>query len=283
MSFMDHVRACNAYRPEQFVPLLQGGRRIGRLRRDNAELLRRFPGLFAVAADGVAIRGEHDYAGLTRAIDDVVEALVAEGRVDKWRHEYFAVAPRRGDAPVCEIDRGAVAFFGAKSYGVHLNGLRRDDDGLKLWVGRRAPDKKVAPNQLDNIVAGGIGSGHGVVETLAKEAGEEAAIPRELIAKARPVGAASYRMETKLGLRDDVLFIYDLELPADFVPRNTDGEIAEFMLMPADAVIRRVRDTAEFKFNVNLVLIDFAIRHGLLGPDDPDYVELCAGLNRPSD
>jgi hypothetical protein len=27
------------------------------------------------------------------------------------------------------------------------------------------------------------------------------------------------------------------------------------------------------------VLIDFFVRHGLIGPDHPDYVEICAGLN----
>ena len=34
-------------------------------------------------------------------------------------------------------------------------------------------------------------------------------------------------------MRDDVLFVYDLEVPADFVPHNTDGEIVDFTLMPA--------------------------------------------------
>jgi hypothetical protein len=80
-------------------------------------------------------------------------------------------------------------------------------------------------------------------------------------------------------VRDDALFIYDLELPSDFAPRNTDGEIAEFALIEAAEVLERVRTTNAFKFNVNLALIDFGLRHGLIGPDDPEYLELLAGLH----
>jgi hypothetical protein len=90
-------------------------------------------------------------------------------------------------------------------------------------------------------------------------------------------------METELGIRDDVLFVYDLELPAEFVPKNTDGEIVDFTLMPADSVIERVRTTDDFKFNVNLVILDFAVRHGLLRAEDPEYLDVASGLHRPLD
>jgi hypothetical protein len=90
-------------------------------------------------------------------------------------------------------------------------------------------------------------------------------------------------METELGIRDDVLFVYDLEIPADFTPRNTDGEIVQFQLMPAAEVVERVRTTEDFKFNVNLVILDFALRHGLLIPDDPEYLDVATGLYRPLD
>jgi len=193
------------------------------------------------------------------------------------------VMPRWGQKPLFKLDRGAVGFFGIRAYGVHVNGLRRGAGGLTLWIGRRAGDKKVAPNKLDNMVAGGIGHGHGLIETLVKEAAEEAAVPRDLIDRAVPVGALLYRMETKAGLRDDVLFAFDLEVPADFIPRNTDGEIVEFHAMPAREAVARVRDGDDFKFNVNLVIIDFALRHGLITPDEPDYLEIVTGLRGPAD
>ena len=97
------------------------------------------------------------------------------------------------------------------------------------------------------------------------------------------VGAVSYRMETELGIRDDVLFVYDLEVPADFAPRNRDGEIVNFELMPAENVVEQVRSTDDFKFNVNLVILDFALRHGLLQVEDPEYLDVASGLHRPLD
>jgi 8-oxo-dGTP pyrophosphatase MutT (NUDIX family) len=283
MAFRDHIARCNNYDPARVLPLLAAGERVGQVRRDNAEALRRFGEVFAVGPDAVRLVAAGDMATVSRAVAAVVEALVAEGRIPKSRNEAFDVMPRWGRPPLFRLDRAAVSFFGTRAYGVHLNGWRRERDGLHLWVGRRAPDKQVAPNKRDNLVAGGIGNGHGVADTLAKEGEEEAAIPAALIARAVPVGAVSYRMETRLGIRDDVLFVYDLETPPDFVPHNHDGEIVHFELLPAASVLDIIRTTDEFKFNVNLVVLDFALRHGLLRPDDPEYLAVATGLHRPLD
>ncbi|HUN48032.1 MAG TPA: DUF4743 domain-containing protein [Stellaceae bacterium] len=283
MSLLRHIRACNTYRPERFVPLLMGETRVGLVRRDNAAVLKRFPLAFNVDAESVHIVVPGDAAAVSAHLDDVVEELVEEGLVSKWRNEVFTVAPRWGEPPLFSLDRGAVSFFGVRAYGVHLNGYRDGGDGLQLWIGRRNPVKLVAPGKLDNLVAGGIGGGLGAAATLKKEAEEEASIPTALIAKAHAVGAVSYKMEVPQGLRDDVLFLYDLEVPAAFEPINTDGEIVEFARMAAREVLERVRDTDDFKFNVTLTVIDFALRHGLLTPEDPDYLALVIGLHRGGD
>src|SRR6059058_353091 len=202
MSFADHIRACNNFDRARVVPLIAGGRRIGWLRRDNAVALARFDTVFAVEPERVALVASGDIDRVSAAVDEVVEALVAERNIPKWRNETFDVAARWGEKPIFRLDRGAVPFFGVRAYGVHLNGYRRDGGGLKLWIGRRAPNKRVAPNKLDNIVAGGIGNGYGIAATLIKEAEEEGSIPSELIQHAVPTGAVSYRMETELGIRD---------------------------------------------------------------------------------
>jgi len=283
MSFRVHIASCNNWDPARALPLLAGQARIGWVRRDNAEALRPFRDVFEVGVDGVHLVAEGGPGAVSRAVDGVVDALVAEKQIPKSRNETFDVMPRWGVPPLFRLDRGAVPFLGTRAYGVHLNGYRYDGDRLMLWVGRRAPDKQVAPNKLDNLVAGGIGNGHGIVDTLVKESEEEAAIPPALIARAVPVGAISYRMENRLGIRDDVLFVFDLETPADFVPQNRDGEIVHFELIPAERVLDLIRNTDEFKFNVNLVVLDFAVRHGLLRPDDPEYVAVATGLHRPLD
>ncbi len=283
MSLLRHIHRCNQWRPERFVPLWRGEAKVGLVRRDNAEALHRFTEVFSVDSDGVRLIAPGDFEAVSAAVDGVVERLVAEGRVAKWRNEFFAVAPRWGAPPVFKLDRGAVSFFGVRAYGVHLNGWRRGRDTLELWIGRRAADKKVAPNKLDNLVAGGIGHEHGLEATLVKEADEEAALPAELARRAVAVGAVSYRMEVEYGIRQDVLFLYDLEVPKSVTPRNQDGEIVEFRLMPAHEAVERVRSTEDFKFNVNLVIIDFALRHGLVTAADRDYLALVAGLHQPLD
>ncbi len=193
---------------------------------------------------------------------------LAERGLYRWRGEEFDVRSRP-DAPVLtRIDRGALPSFGIQAVGVHVNGLVRRGDGLHLWVARRAADKLLDPGKLDHIVAGGVPAGLGPAETLVKEAGEEASIPPDLAVRAVPVGVIAYAMERPEGLRRDRLHCYDLELPADFTPRAADGEVESFELWPLARAFMAVRDTDDFKFNVNLVLIDLFIRYGLIaGPE----------------
>lgn len=283
MSLLRHIRQCNAWDPARFLPFWHGGERLGLIRKANAEALRRFPNAYAVDDRGVKLLIEGDEDALSAVIEETTEHLVAEGLVAKWRHEFFAAAPRWGAKPHFRIDRGAVPFFGIRAYGVHLNGYVRSGDDLNLWVGRRSPTKAVAPDKLDNLVAGGIDHAHGLLETLVKECQEEANLPASLAVRSVPVGAVSYRMAVTHGLRDDVLFCYDLELPKDFAPKNNDGELVAFTLEEASKVIARARAGDDFKFNVNLVLIDFAIRHALIDADDREYLDLVTGLRRPID
>ena len=150
-----------------------------------------------------------------------------------------------------------------------------------MWIGKRAQDRGICPGQLDQLVAGGLPYGISLDENLRKECYEEAGIDEELASCAVPVGLVRYRKMTERGGKEDVLYVYDLELPADFMPRNTDGEVEEFRLLPIEEVARIVRETDDFKLNCNLVIIDFLIRHGLLPPDHEDYLSLVSGLRCP--
>ena len=81
-------------------------------------------------------------------------------------------------------------------------------------------------------------------------------------------------------LKPDVMTCFDLEMPADFTPRANDGEVEAFELWPVQRVFETVRDTNQFKYNCNLVLIDFFVRHGLIAADDPTFVAIVAGLRQ---
>jgi 8-oxo-dGTP pyrophosphatase MutT (NUDIX family) len=115
---------------------------------------------------------------------------------------------------------------------------------------------------LDHIVGGGVPAGLSPGETLLKEGGEEAGLPEDLTAQAVHRGIIAYTMDRAEGLRRDRLHCYDLTLPESFEPHPVDGEVAGFALWPIQRVFDAVRDTDEFKFNVNLVLIDLFQRLG---------------------
>ncbi|WP_374440723.1 DUF4743 domain-containing protein [Stella sp.] len=281
MGLLRHIEAVNRWDPARFRPLVLGERRVGRIRHDFAPLLAAFPAVFAVETDRVRLRPDPaEPEALTAAVALATRRLVADGAIPNWRGEWFDVVAGDDEQALFRVDRGALPRLGMRAAGVHLNGYVRRPDGIHLWIARRSPDKKLDPDKLDNMVAGGIGAGHGPWSTLLKEGEEEAALPADLLARAHPAGIATYVMEREDGLRDDLLYLYDLEMPEDVVPRPNDGEIADFRLLPATDVLALVRDTDRIKFNVNVTLIDFFVRHGILRPGDPDYVAICRGLRR---
>ncbi|TQV83417.1 DUF4743 domain-containing protein [Denitrobaculum tricleocarpae] len=281
MSLLERIRTCHRWDPAAYRPFLIDGISYGYISAALAGRLSDFPAVFTVEPGQVTLSaGLRDFAGRSEAVAETVMRLTESGDLPKWRGEDFPVVRRWGDAPVMAIDRCAAAPLGIRSFGVHVNGITERDGQPLMWIGRRALNKPSAPGKLDHIVAGGQPHGLSIRENLIKECAEEADIPRSLAERARPAGAVSYLCEWTDGLRDDVAFCFDLELPADFTPRNTDGEVEDFYLWSIEQVIERVRETEDFKFNVNLVIIDFLIRHGYLGPDDPDYQEIVEGLSR---
>lgn len=151
-----------------------------------------------------------------------------------------------------------------------------------MWIARRAKNKSTYPGKLDNMVAGGQPIDLSFKDNLIKECTEEAAIPLEMARRAISVGAISYTFESKEegGLKPNILICYDLEMPDDFVPKNNDDEIEEFILWPSQDVAAIVRDTQQFKLNCNLCIIDFLVRHGIIEAEHPDCHAICQGLRR---
>ena len=169
------------------------------------------------------------------------------------------------DGPVLgQVDRGALPVLGIEAVGVHLNGLVQRPDGLHMWVGRRAMDKKLDPGKLDHIVAGGVPAGLGPDETLVKEAARRPGYRRTWSPRRCTAGSSATPWTAPEGLRRDRLHCYDLALPDEFVPIRSMARSPGFELWPIGRVLESVRDTDEFKFNVNLVLIDLFLRLGLI-------------------
>ena len=261
--FMRHLRLCrNAILPGERLPFRIGADAVGWLRPAFAGELSRKTSLAHDADGGITLP-----AGRAAELPAIAEHLGQQGQY-RLRGEAFDVRVNEDTPPITVVDRGAVPSFGITSRGVHCNGLVDRADGLHLWVARRAANKLLDPGKLDHIVAGGISAGMGPLDTLLKEAGEEAAVPLALISQARAVGRIRYDMERAEGLRRDLLYCYDLDLPEDFIPQPSDGEVEAFELWPIGRAVEAVRDGDSFKFNVSLVLIDLFLRQGLIGPGD---------------
>ncbi|MDA1309366.1 MAG: DUF4743 domain-containing protein [Proteobacteria bacterium] len=286
MNFLDHIRRCNAHDLTRFVPWFIGAGRAGYVRPALAKRLRDFPDVFETGAGGLMLSPSlQTPSERTAALEDVLAKLREEGIGGPQRLEPYAVAERVGGRSLMTIDRGAASAFGIISTGFHLNGTvggggnDGGGDELAMWIARRALSKMTFPGQLDNIVAGGQPATLSVAENVLKECQEEADIPADLARLARPVSLISYTMEVEGGLRRHAMYVYDLALPARFLPQPFDGEVESFQLLPIGEVAKIVRSSLDgFKFNCNLVIIDFLIRHGLIDPDDPDYYALVTGL-----
>ena len=282
MAFLDHVRVCNAYSLADFVPFHVGPARVGWIRRPLSLELMRFGSLFHVFEDLVHLEPElRTPADRTEAVAEAVAELAADGLIGRLRGEMYPAIERLGAPPLFDIDRGAVTEFGIANRGFHLNGLVGAGADTRMWVARRALTKTTFPGRLDNMVAGGHPSGLSARENLLKECAEEAGIPEELAARAVPVSMVSYTMEVPAGLRRHAFWSYDLQIPGDFVPEPVDGEVGEFVLMPVDEVARIVETSDEFKYNCNLVIIDWLMRTGRLDPEHPDFHALSVGLHQP--
>ncbi len=266
--FLRHVAACtNAKLPGDRIPFRIGDAVVGWIRPDMLDDLADFPAL-RLTSDAVTLT---DPSALP-----AIASTLSERGYYRWRKEEFDVRATPAGEALARIDRGAIPSFGVMAAGVHVNGLVGEGRDLRVWVGRRARDKLLDPGKLDHIVAGGVTSGLTPFETLVKEAAEEAAIPANLALTARLVGHVSYAMDRPEGLRRDYLACYDLPLPPDFTPQPADGEVESFELLQIGTIMEIVRDTDDFKFNVNLVLIDLFIRLGML--QGPEAMALRDGL-----
>ncbi|MCP9319981.1 NUDIX domain-containing protein [Acetobacter persici] len=269
-AFLRHLRHCNtAVVPGARFPFSLGGRPAGWVTPDLTETLEQ---------RGLGSRTQGFNLPDPADLEALGEDLARSG-VYRSHHELFDVMPDVDQPVLARIDRGALPLFGLVAAGVHLNGLVRKADGLYLWTGRRAANKRLDPGKLDHLVAGGVPAGHTQWDALLKEAAEEASIHEDLARQAQQVGRLVYALDRPEGLRRDILYCYDLFLPESFEPVAADGEVESFYLMPLSDVYKLVRDTDEFKFNVNLVLIDLFLRNGLIDPHSAEGRQLREGLN----
>ena len=139
-------------------------------------------------------------------------------------------------------------------YMVHaMNGIVAGQRAL--WISRRSPHKAIDPDMWDNLVAGGMPAGSDPLETLVRECDEESGIPPDLARRVEAHGVIDVLREISEGVQWERVYVYDLVLPADFVPHNRDGEVAEHRRIDPEALLAIMADRA-MTVDATLVTLD---------------------------
>lgn len=269
------LRQAWSFDPARFLRFRVTGAAVGWLRRDLAEHLRAWPGLFRFESSAVILSPlPGSESERTAALTPVIERLAAEGVITGWRDERYAIVESFGTPPLAYIERAAARFFGVLTFAAHCNGFVRRGNETLMWIARRSAGKPIDPGMLDNLVGGGIAHGYSPRDTLLKEAWEEAGIAPALMEHVASGRGIQVLREVGEGCQWERLYVHDLELPPDFEPVNRDGEVAEFRLCPLLEVIELIA-AGELTVDASLVALEFLFRRGLLRERDyPEFREV---------
>jgi 8-oxo-dGTP pyrophosphatase MutT (NUDIX family) len=270
------ARACRGPARVPFV-LVEGGveRTLGSMAIAHLADLRDWPDAFeALPGDPAAPPGAPPRALALRlpagARDERLAAIHAElrrrGLIRAWRDEPYPLRDRVGGEHAT-IERAASRFWGTLTLGAHCNGYVADADGrpTHLWIARRSASKPTDPGRLDNLVGGGVALGQTPREALVREGWEEAGLRPAQMAGLVEGSLIELDCDIAEGRQHEWLHVFDLALAPDVVPRNTDGEVAEHLLLPLAEALARAA-AGELTTDAALATFDFAWRRGLIEP-----------------
>ena len=157
MGFLRHIRACNNADPASFVRFEVAGSPAGHLTPVMAETLGSRGDHFEFRDGAVALRCEGaTFSERNELFDGILRSLVEQGVITHLHGEQYPVTPGSREQAIMLIDRAAAPYFGTRAFGQHVNGYVRDGGELKMWIGRRARDRRNFPGRLDNLAAGGL-------------------------------------------------------------------------------------------------------------------------------
>ena len=186
--------------------------------------------------------------------DEVREA--ARHVAHHWRNEQLAVWDGQGQL-LGSVERGAVRALGIATRAVHLVGQTADG---RFWVQQRALDKANDPGLWDTLM-GGMVSAQDTVETaLVRETWEEAGFHLDALSNVRHGGSVTVQRPTGEGGNCGIGYMvettdwYRCTVPDGMAPVNQDGEVAQFELLDAQALVARLENDA-FTLEASLILV----------------------------
>jgi 8-oxo-dGTP pyrophosphatase MutT (NUDIX family) len=237
--------------PGDWLPLVLCGERCGWLEPATAACLAQPPSPFVMARGHLELAAASDLLqAAPQAMQFAARRLHEAGIVRAWRSEQVDVRTEDGRA-IATVERAACRVLGIATRSVHLNAFRPDG---WMWVARRASHKLNDPDRWDNLAGGMIAAGEVDIQALEREAYEEAALRLEQMQPARGSQLRVQRMVPD-GLMIETIHVFDVQLPADFVPVNLDGEVAAFETWSLESVVEAL-ERGEITLEASLAAVD---------------------------
>jgi 8-oxo-dGTP pyrophosphatase MutT (NUDIX family) len=233
-------------------------------------------------------QGKDTARNVNAAFEKIVQTCLQKDLfhvLDRKHSEPFSIIG--ANFPV-SIERFASPLFGITSRGAHLIAYTQTADGMKIWIPRRSEHLYTSPGKLDSTVAGGVKDGVTPFETIIQEGNEEASLSEPFMRQnVRSRGVITYISTTgpdfpgEKGLFiPDIIYVYDLQLSDEVVPKPHDDEVKDFRCLTVKEAQHALL-TQEFKPDSAAVLIDFMIRHGIItAENEKDFVEINMHLHR---
>ncbi|XP_050528182.1 uncharacterized protein LOC126898284 [Daktulosphaira vitifoliae] len=272
----------NNIKQEKCYAFIVNGFQVGLVQESIISELSRYPNIFIINNKNIVLNPifknyEERSTQVEKVLRDMKEKRLFV-TLKGWRDECYEVRLMFGDQPQLKMDRSATCLFGICNYGVDINGfVKHPTKGLCIWLQQRSFTKQTWPGKWNNMVAGGLSVGNSVLETAYKEGEEEASLSSDLLKNLKSTGTVSFFYESERGLFPDTEFVFDLELPIDFIPFNRDNEVEKFELLTIDETITKLL-SSDFKTTSCPVVLDFLVRHAIITPENeksfPELVEL---------
>ena len=174
------------------------------------------------------------------ALQAALLTLRDQGLVKGWRNEDFSfypdpeIGPAPAQAAFIRLERAGFRYLGMMSHAVHINGFTSDG---RMWCGQRSASKATDPGLWDNMTAGGLSAGESLESCALRELWEEAGLSPVEPEQLRSAGRIRISRITPTGWHDEMLHVYNLQVPDHFVPHNQDGEVQAFECLSGAEVL----------------------------------------------
>lgn len=249
----------------------------------------RWPECWEIAHDNRTLTLAHssNVQERSRRFGETLELMVQSKVMPELRDEIIPTHGPEGE-PVMHMDRVGSILFGTVMYGVQMLAYTNTKKGTLYWVPRRSRSVRAYAGMLDHCVGGALNSGETPMDTLVREAREEASLSESYVREyARSFGVVSYHMNhdanNEPGHQPQVMYTYSIELPQDMEPKASDGEVDKFELMTLERV-KAALWRREFKANCVLTWISYLISQGIMNADNErDLHRITTHLHRRLD